>query len=68
VVTTREKDESYQEGEDVPPFDEVAFYGAGWPIIAENLAAYLAGHEPEDVEAWWTAFVPPYQELAADIG
>jgi uncharacterized protein YndB with AHSA1/START domain len=94
VVTTRETDESYQEGEGVPPFDEVAevtltadgeqtilvvevrgmpldkiaFYGAGWQIIAENLAAYLAGREHEDAEARWTAFVPPYQELAAKIG
>jgi uncharacterized protein YndB with AHSA1/START domain len=50
------------------PLDKIAFYGAGWQIHAENLAAYLAGREPEDVEARWTALVPPYQDLAANIG
>ena len=49
------------------PLDKVAFYGAGWQIHAENLAAYLAGREPGDVEARWTALVPPYQDLAADL-
>lgn len=50
------------------PLGKVAFYGAGWQIHAENLAAYLAGREPGDVAARWTALVPPYQELAAGIG
>ena len=50
------------------PLDKVAFYGAGWQIHAENLAAYLAGREPGDAEARWTALVPPYQDLAANIG
>ena len=50
------------------PLDKVAFYGAGWQIHAENLAAYLAGRESGDAEARWTALVPPYQDLAADIG
>jgi uncharacterized protein YndB with AHSA1/START domain len=94
VVTTRETDESYQGGQGVPPFDEVAeatltadgeqtiliievrgmpldkiaFYGAGWQIIAENLTGYLAGREPGDVEARWTSLVPPYQDLAAEVG
>jgi len=94
VVTTRETEESYAEGDGVPPFDEraeailtadgeqtilvievsgmpldkVHFYGAGWQIHAENLAAYLAGRKPEDGEARWTALVPLYQDLAADIG
>ena len=49
------------------PLDKVAFYGAGWQIHAENLAAYLAGRERDDVEARWTALVPPYQVLAASI-
>jgi uncharacterized protein YndB with AHSA1/START domain len=49
------------------PLDVIAFYGAGWQIHAENLAAYLAGREPDDVEARWQALVPPYQELAATI-
>src|SRR5579862_1477076 len=51
----------------LPP-DAIAFYGAGWQIHAENLAAYLAGREPSDVEARWEELVPPYQGLAADLG
>jgi uncharacterized protein YndB with AHSA1/START domain len=50
------------------PLDKIAFYGAGWQIHAENLAAHLAGHERGDTEARWDELVPPYQDLAADIG
>ncbi len=50
------------------PVDAAAFYGAGWQIHAENLAAYLAGRERGDTEARWDELVPPYQELAARIG
>jgi uncharacterized protein YndB with AHSA1/START domain len=50
------------------PLDKIAFYGAGWQIHAENLAAYLAGREPGDTEARWAELVAPYQELAASIG
>ncbi len=50
------------------PLDVVAFYGAGWQIHAENLAAYLAGRERGDTEARWGELVPPYQDLAASIG
>jgi uncharacterized protein YndB with AHSA1/START domain len=50
------------------PLDMVAFYGVGWQIHAENLAAYLAGRERGDEEARWGELVPPYQELAAAIG
>jgi uncharacterized protein YndB with AHSA1/START domain len=49
------------------PLDAVAFYGAGWQIHAENLAAYLAGRERADTEARWGEIVPPYQDLAANI-
>jgi uncharacterized protein YndB with AHSA1/START domain len=49
------------------PLDKVEYYGAGWQIHAENLAAYLAGHDPDDVEARWDRLVPSYQELAAGI-
>jgi uncharacterized protein YndB with AHSA1/START domain len=49
------------------PLDKIAFYGAGWQIHAENLAAYLAGREPGDAEARWDELVPAYQGLAADI-
>jgi uncharacterized protein YndB with AHSA1/START domain len=50
------------------PLDAVAFYGAGWQIHAENLAAYLAGRERGDTEARWGELVSPYQDLAANIG
>ena len=49
------------------PLDMVAFYGAGWQIHAETLAAYLAGRAPGDTEARWGELVPPYQDLAARI-
>ena len=49
------------------PLDKIALYGAGWQIHAENLAAYLAGHERGDTEARWDELVPPYQDLAGDI-
>jgi hypothetical protein len=49
------------------PLDKIAFYGAGWQIHAENLAAHLAGREPGDVEARWEELVPPYQVLAANV-
>jgi uncharacterized protein YndB with AHSA1/START domain len=50
------------------PLDKIAFYGAGWQIHAENLAAYLAGRERGDAEARWGELVPPYQDLAANLG
>jgi len=50
------------------PLDKIAFYGAGWQIHAENLAAYLGGRERGDTEARWDELVPPYQDLAASIG
>jgi len=50
------------------PLDKIASYGAGWQIHAENLAAHLAGREPGDIEARWDELVPPYQDLAANIG
>jgi uncharacterized protein YndB with AHSA1/START domain len=50
------------------PLEAVAFYGAGWQIHAENLAAYLSGRQSGDAEARWGELVPPYQDLAASIG
>jgi uncharacterized protein YndB with AHSA1/START domain len=51
------------------PLDRIAFYGAGWQIHAENLAAYFAGRGAGgDHEARWAELVPPYQDLAAAIG
>jgi uncharacterized protein YndB with AHSA1/START domain len=50
------------------PLDKIAFYGAGWQIHAEHLAAYLGGRERGDTEARWAELVPLYQDLAASIG
>jgi hypothetical protein len=50
------------------PLDKIAFYGAGWQIHAENLAAYLAGRERGDTEARWDDLVPIYQDLTTNIG
>ncbi len=50
------------------PLDKIAFYGAGWQIHAENLAAYLAGRERGDIEARWDELVPAYQALAGEVG
>jgi len=47
---------------------QIAFYGAVWQIHAETLAAYLAGRECGDTGARWDELVPPYQDLAANIG
>jgi uncharacterized protein YndB with AHSA1/START domain len=50
------------------PLDTIAFYGAGWQIHAEDLAAHIAGREHGDTEARWEELVPVYQDLAASIG
>lgn len=50
------------------PLDKIAFYGAGWQIHAETLAACLAGRRPGDAQARWDELVPAYQDLAADVG
>ena len=49
------------------PLESIAFYGAGWQIHAEHLAAYIAGREPGDTEARWHELVPAYQDLAANV-
>lgn len=49
------------------PLDTIAFYGAGFQIHAENLAAYVSGRERGDTGARWHELVPHYQTLAAGI-
>ena len=49
------------------PLDVIAFYGAGWQIHAESLAAHIAGSEHGESEARWEQLVPAYQALAADV-
>ena len=46
------------------PLNKIAFYGAGWQIHAENLAAYLAGRDRGNTEARWGELVPAYEQLA----
>jgi uncharacterized protein YndB with AHSA1/START domain len=51
------------------PLELIPFYGVGWQIHAENLAAHVAGAGPGgDLEARWDELLPSYQELAARIG
>ncbi len=49
------------------PLDKIAFYGVGWQIHAENLAAHLAGRERGDTEARWEELLPAYHDLAANV-
>jgi len=49
------------------PLDKIAFYGVGWQIHAEGLAAYLAYRGRGDSEARWDELAPPYQDLAANL-
>jgi uncharacterized protein YndB with AHSA1/START domain len=49
------------------PLDKIAFYGAGWQIHGESLAAHVAGREHGDTEARWEQLVPAYQALAASV-
>ena len=49
------------------PLEAIAFYGVGWQIHAETLAAYLTGRERGDTKARWNDLLPAYQELAATI-
>jgi uncharacterized protein YndB with AHSA1/START domain len=50
------------------PLDTIAFYGVGWQIHAENLAAHIAGRERGNTEARWDELLPAYQDLAAHLG
>lgn len=49
------------------PTNLLAAYGAGIQIHVEDLAAYLAGHDPRtapDVQARWEALLPAYEAIA----
>jgi uncharacterized protein YndB with AHSA1/START domain len=48
------------------PVDQVAAYGAGNQIHAEDLAAYLSGRERCDARVRWPELMPAYPRLAAD--
>ena len=49
------------------PLDQLAAYGAGLQVHAEDLAAHIAGRE-RVAQARWGELLPAYQDLAANIG
>jgi uncharacterized protein YndB with AHSA1/START domain len=49
------------------PVDLIAFYGVGYQIHAENLAAHVVGRERADTKARWDELLPAYQELAVNV-
>jgi hypothetical protein len=50
------------------PLNLIAFYGVGYQILAENLAAHLAGREHVDTNARSDELLPAYQDLAVNVG
>ncbi len=44
------------------PLDQLATYGAGWQVHAEDLAAHVAGTDRDEDEARWVDMVPAYRE------
>lgn len=49
------------------PLDKIPFYGVGWQLHAENLAAHVLGRELPAAENRWGALLPAYQELASTL-
>ena len=49
------------------PLDKIEYFGTGWQIHAENLAAYLTGSESADTESHWAELVTAYQAMSAAI-
>ena len=49
------------------PLEPIAFFGVGWQIHMEKLAAYLEGREPGESKARWDDLIPTYQALAAEV-
>lgn len=45
------------------PLEQIASYGAGWQVHAEDLAAHVAGQERDEDQARWLDAVPLYREL-----
>lgn len=45
------------------PVDQLAAYGAGWQVHAEDLGSHVAGRERDADEARWVDMVPVYAEL-----
>jgi uncharacterized protein YndB with AHSA1/START domain len=49
------------------PLDKIEYYGAGWQIHAENLAAHITHQEPTQTESRWSDLVATYTQLASAI-
>jgi uncharacterized protein YndB with AHSA1/START domain len=49
------------------PLEPIAFFGVGWQIHMEKLAAYLEGREFGDTKVRWDELIRTYQSLATDI-
>lgn len=49
------------------PLDQLAAYGAGWQVHAEDLAAHVAGRERDADQARWVDMVPAYADLVAEL-
>ncbi|HWD81577.1 MAG TPA: SRPBCC domain-containing protein [Kribbella sp.] len=47
------------------PVEKLEYFGAGWQLHAENLAAYLTDRESDDSR--WELLVTAYQEQAAAL-
>ena len=45
------------------PLDQLAAYGAGWQVHAEDLAAHVAGLERDADDARWVDMGPTYREM-----
>ena len=48
------------------PRDQLAAYGAGWQVHAEDLAAHVAGADRDGSESRWVEAIPTYQRLLAE--
>jgi uncharacterized protein YndB with AHSA1/START domain len=49
------------------PLDKIEYFGTGWQIHAENLAAYLTGSQSAGTESHWAELVTAYQAMSAAI-
>ncbi|MEV4263634.1 SRPBCC family protein [Kribbella sp. NPDC049584] len=49
------------------PLDKIEYFGTGWQIHVENLAAYLTGSGSDGTESHWAELVTAYQAMSAAI-
>ena len=48
------------------PLDQVASYGAGWQVHAEDLAAHVAGNDRDEDPSRWSHAVSTYQQALGE--